>query len=90
MNLIRAILAADVPQLCTHNVFFAVPKSSGEGLRTIVNCSKPSALSVNNFVDEVSTTFYRGVDDIANDMVQFDYIATIDIWMPIMQSVYIP
>ena len=57
------ISIADAPPRCIHNVF-AVPKSTGDGLRTIMYCSKPADHSVNNFVNEISKTFsYKGMDD---------------------------
>ena len=75
----RFISIADTPARCVHNVF-TVPTSTGDGLRTIMDCSKPADHSVNNFVDEISKTFsYKGVDDLVYNMREYDFIATLDI-----------
>ena len=67
MNIVvfRLGLISCVP-MCTHNVF-AIPKSTSEVLCTILDCSKALGKAVNNYVDEVSSTFsYQGVDDLAS------------------------
>ena len=72
-------LSADTVPICIHNVF-CVPKFGGDCYRAIIDCSKPSGYSVNNFVYQVCTkSSYNGVDDLVGNMKDFDYIATIDI-----------
>ena len=64
---------------CSHNVF-CVPKSSGEGYRCVVDCSRPYNLSVTNYVEKVSRTFsYKGIDNLIDQIVTYDYIAIVDI-----------
>ena len=57
-----------------------VPKTSGEGYCTVINCSKPAGHFVNNYVDEVSKTCSQlGVNDLVKMLIKGDFITTIDI-----------
>ena len=68
----------NAPQ-CTHGIF-SIPKSNGVGVRTIIDCSKPYNLSVNNFTDQVCTKFsYKTIDDVMNNIQQGDYLAVVDV-----------
>ena len=70
--------AVETP-FCSHNVF-CVSKSSSEGYRCVVDCSKAYNLSVNNYVDEVSQTFsYKCADNLVEQIVASDYIAIVGI-----------
>ena len=72
------ISVVDEAPTCVHDIF-CIPKEGG-GSRSIVDCSKPSELSVNNYVDEVAVRFsYNSVDDVAAAMEVGDYLSTVDI-----------
>ena len=63
------IACTEATAICSHNIF-TVPKSSGEGYRCVVDCSKPQELSVNNYVNQVcQTCYYKGVDDLVDEIV---------------------
>ena len=59
--------------MCTHGIF-CIPKDGGAG-RSIVDCSKPNELSVNNFTEEVPEIFsYNSVDSVISIMERYDFL----------------
>ena len=76
-----------IPQ-SVHYVFCLDKASS---YRMVVDCSKPLASSVNNYVNEVSSSFsYTGIDSLITNMSAGDYIAVTDIKNAYRSVRYIP
>ena len=70
--------AESVPE-CVHGMF-SIPKKDSEGMRGIVDCSKPVGKSVNMHTGSVAMHFsYNSVDDVVAIMKPDDLIAIIDI-----------
>ena len=60
---------------CVHEIF-CIPRRSGPGVRVITNCSKPVGYFVNNFVDQLCSTFsYNIVDCFTAIDIQYAYRA---------------
>ena len=67
----------DSPMICTH-ALGCVPKD--EGIRGIVDCSRPVDISVNNFASNVASKFkYNSVNDVADMMTGGEFTCTLDI-----------
>ena len=54
-------------------------QSSGK-LRPITDCSSPSGMSINNYMDTTCSTFsYTHVDDVTDSLVRGAFMAVLDI-----------
>ena len=71
------LTVVDAPCDCTH-ALGCVPK--GDGIRGIVDCSRPEIGSVNECVGKVSEKFsYKGVRDVTDVLCEGEYLSTVDI-----------
>ena len=78
LDLGRITYAPSMPD-CVHGMF-AIPKRDSDGMRGIVDCSKPAGASVNMHTGSVATHFsYNSVDDVVSIMEPGGFIAIIDI-----------
>ena len=72
-----AISVVAAPLLCTH-ALGCVPK--GDGIRGIVDCSRPALTAVNNFTSQVAAKFkYNSVHDVTDWMSGKEFLSTLDI-----------
>ena len=71
------ISVVDTPMSCVH-ALGCVPK--GEGIRVVVDCSRPALTAVNNYTDEVSEKFhYKSVRDVTDMLMGGEVLCTLDI-----------
>ena len=73
----KYIISEDVPH-CVHSLG-AVPKKDG-GYRIITDCKQPLGLSINNFMEETTSSFsYNSIDDLVDMLYHGAYMANVDI-----------
>ena len=69
---------ADFVPKCIH-ALGAIPKDDST-FRPITDCKRPIGESINNFMNTTALDFsYKSVDDVADNMSQYCYMATVDI-----------
>ena len=73
----ECLTVVDAPMVCTH-ALGCVPKA--DGIRGIVDCSRPAGTSVNNFTSEVASKFkYKSVHDVTDMLCGGEVLCTLDI-----------
>ena len=65
------------PPVCVHAIG-AITKAAGK-IRPITDCSRPKYEAVNNYMDDVFSTFcYKTIDDVLFSMHYGSYMCTVD------------
>ena len=73
----KLVVTQDKPR-CVHSLG-AIPKRDGS-YRPITDCRRPEGVSINNYMDSTFQTFnYTTIDQVAHNVTQDCYMATVDI-----------
>lgn len=71
------VTQVDSPMICTHAIG-CVPK--GDGVRGIVDCSRPAGSAVNNYTEGVAEKFkYKSVHTVCDMLTDGNWLCTVDI-----------